>query len=123
MPHSHPPGWSPVSVPELYVFAGSVFAGGDPLARIVEQPRGREVRLRFESSRPVAAALVLYLTEPLRYGPGSKIAVRWNRLDAALDASARTVSASLPPEAVLYYVNLTDDRGCVVSSNLIQLAP
>ena len=120
MKHGHPPGWDPTQVPEIYVFADSVVRGGTSLPRITQQPEGRAPVLYYMSDRPIVEALVIYATEPLRY-ESNRICITWKSISANVDATAGSVSVDLPQDAKVYYINLTDDRGCIVSSCLRSL--
>ena len=71
MHHSHPPGYNPKEVPEIYAFADSVLKGGEPLTKIARQPEGREAVVGYEGARPVVRAEAYYLTGALEYIPGA----------------------------------------------------
>ncbi|MGJ8643778.1 MAG: alpha/beta hydrolase family protein [Luteolibacter sp.] len=127
MRHGHTPGWHPKGVREIYVFADQILKGDKPgLGKITKQPEGRGIEIAYESPAPVTEATVYYLKEKLSYrkkseedkhaGPGT-----WLEMAAAVDAKANSVTATLPGEAVTYYVNLQDERGCQISSVLVEL--
>jgi len=129
LPHGHGAGMDPKRVPEIYVFADHYLKGeGAAMTRVVKQPTGREVLLSYESATPIESATVHYLNEPLTYrkpdgnpdakhsGPGS-----WTALKAKVDAEHSTVQAKLPESAMTYYVNLKDERGCLISSIVVEL--
>lgn len=127
MRHGHPPGWDPKANPEIYVFANQVLKGETPgLGTITKQPEGRNIQVTYESEVPVVEATVHYLKEKLTYrrkketdkhaSPGE-----WLKLPADIDSEAKTVTATLPNEAVTYYMNLKDKRGCLVSSVVVEL--
>ena len=124
MPHSHPPGWQVKSVPEIYAFADHILKRSEPLPRITRQPTGTNVLVKYTSPRPITNATVWYADGPIVYQqPESmKPAFAWHRLDAALNANARTVTANLPTAAKVYYVNVTDERGLMATSRLVLLA-
>jgi len=124
MAHGHRPGYDPASVPELYAFVDSILCGGTPLGRIVQQPAGRNAVLKYESPCAVVSAQLRYRTEPLTYVVDKgryKLEGEWKTADAQVIAKDRTVKADLPDGVVMYYINLRDDRGCILSSNLIQV--
>lgn len=108
MPHAHGgPGESPK---EIHVFAESVVNHGDPLARIRAQGRdGDAVWAKFQSARPIVKAELNYTADT-----GDWKKRLWATLPARLARGRAT--ATLPPNAKFYYLNLTDDRGCVVSA-------
>jgi dienelactone hydrolase len=120
MPHSHPPGWQPKSVPEIYAFADHILKRGEPLPKITRQPTGTNIVVKYSSPRPITNASIWFVDGPIVYqSPESmKSAFTWHRLDGAVDRKTRTVTATLPAEAKSYYVNITDDRGLTASANL-----
>lgn len=130
MPHGHGPGWEEKYVPEIYALADHLLKGtGAPLARITEQPArrdGNQVALRFESAAPIAEATLHALTAPYEYAkPEGKnyfdLATHFEPHPAQIDTANQTVTATLPDACTWYYINLTDNRGCIVSSNLMQV--
>ena len=121
MAHGHRPGYDPASVPELYVFVDSVLVGGTPLGRVTRQPVGRDAVLEYESPCAIVSAEVRYLTEPLAYDAKNKLVSVWKKMDAQVIDKTCTVKATLPEDVQVYYVNLRDDRACILSSNLIQV--
>jgi len=127
MPHGHPPGWRPDEVPEIYVFADQILKGKLPgLGRITRQPSGRNINLSFESDVAIKEATVYYLNEELTYrklkpdakhpSPGA-----WLKMPAEVSEEKHVVQAQLPANARTYYVNLTDARGCIISSALVEM--
>jgi cephalosporin-C deacetylase-like acetyl esterase len=121
MPHGHPPGYNPTAVPEIYVFVDSVLKGTPPLPRIVQQPAGATPVMTYESPSAIRRGDIYFLSEPLAYKPNNELASVWKHADAKVDAEKHTLSATLPADAKAFYMNLTDDRGCVVSSNLVDV--
>ncbi len=130
MPHGHGPGWEEKYVPEIYALADNLLKGtGAGLARITKQPEvvdGRSVVLRYESEAPIASATLYYLTGPLEYAESAEkkhldLVQPFVAAEAQLDSAAGTVTVNLPEGCTWYYINLVDDRGCVVSSNLMGL--
>ncbi len=110
MPHGHGgPGEKPE---EIRAMADAVLRGGKPLARFVAGGReGAGAWATFESAVPVVKAVLHYTLDA---GPWKER--KWQAAPASLDAAAGKVSADLPEAATVYYFNLTDDRGLVVSS-------
>lgn len=123
MPHSHPPGWQLKSVPEIYAFADYILKDGESLPRITRQRVGTNILVKYTSPRPITNAVVWYADGPIVYQqPESmKPAFTWQRLEAALNPKTRTATAALPAAAKAYYVNITDERGLVASSQLVDL--
>ncbi len=114
MPHGHgAAGEGPV---EIFTFADSILKGGEPLPAITGQGReGPSVWAAFTSVRPVVRA-DLNITR----AAGPWVDRLWTALPAAIHPEGR-VTAELPEGVTVYYFNLTDDRGCVVSSEHVEL--
>lgn len=110
MPHGHgPAGENPE---EIRVFADSILKRQKPLARIVEQGvTGDEAWAKFEASVPITRAELAWTKDAGRWQDR-----KWEQLPATIDAGASKVSAKIPTEAKVFYLNLFDDRNCAVSS-------
>jgi dienelactone hydrolase len=110
MPHGHHgPGENPA---EILAFADSIVRQGTPLARIEGQGRhGDRIWARFGSCPPIVSAELLYTRDA-----GAWKDRRWETSPAELDQPARIARATIPPRATVYYLNLTDDQGRVVST-------
>lgn len=110
MPHGHGgPGENPE---EIRAMADSFLRAGKPLARVLATGReGRRAWARFQSAVPVVKAVLHYTLDA---GPWKER--KWQEAPAVLDAAAGEVSADLPEGSTVYFFNLTDDRGLVVSS-------
>jgi hypothetical protein len=109
MGHSHPHGWAPQ---EIGVFMDSVLCGGEPLPRLRDQGRdGSKVWAICESVRPIAKA-ELCATRALGHWTDRK----WNIYPARYDAASGRIEADLPPFATAWFLNVFDDRNCVVST-------
>jgi len=130
MPHGHGAGWEVNMVPEIYALADHLLKGtGAPLARITKQPEAAEggaVVLHYECEQPITSATLNYLTGPLEYAQSDEkkhldLVQPFTALDAEIDAAAKTVTVALPVGVTWYYINLLDDRGCIVSSNLVEV--
>jgi dienelactone hydrolase len=128
MPHGHGPGWDPALIPEMYVLADHLLKGtGAPLARITAQPANAsdgQVVMGYESVQPIVKADLYSLAGALVYAESEAkkyldLVTPFERSDAEVDTTANTVTATLPAGCQWYYINLVDDRGCIVSSNLM----
>ena len=109
MPHAHMPGANPK---EISVMADSLFRKGVPLARIARSGReGLNVWAVFKNKAPIAKAELNYTTDT---GPWQNR--KWETIPAVLNAKAGKVSARLPKETAVYYLNLVDNRDLVVST-------
>ena len=109
MPHGHKAGWRPK---EIYAFADSLLKGGKPLAKITASGRRkREAWATFTSAVPIVKAELNYTKDTGRWQKR-----KWQAAPAAIDAKANKVTAELPEGAGVYYLNLIDARGLVVST-------
>jgi hypothetical protein len=110
MPHGH--GDAGEGPAETFAFADSILRGGDALTRISGQGRdGAQAWATYDGVRPVVKAELAWTADRGKW-PERK----WDALPAQLDAAAHRVGATLPPGASVWYLNLFDDRGCVVST-------
>jgi len=112
MPHGHgPAGEAPK---EIWDFADSILQRGVPLARFTSQGRqGDTVWATFRTRRSIVRAELNYTRDG---GP-------WpDRLweSVAATVSQGKVTAALPPGTRVYYLNLFDDRDCVVSTEHVE---
>jgi dienelactone hydrolase len=110
MPHGHSgPGERPE---EIRAFADHIVGAGQPLASIHRQGRnGRKAWAGYRASVPLERAELLYTTQTGKWQDRLWIAV-----PAEVDSSGKRVSAVLPEGVTVYYFNLIDRRGLVVSS-------
>jgi len=114
MPHGHGPGWAPE---EIYLFADSILRGGEPLARIVEQQReGMAVSARVECPVALERAELVYTC-----ATGIWPERQWEAAPAEIDGE--TIRATLPEATAVYFLNVIDARGLVVSTEYEDLAP
>jgi dienelactone hydrolase len=109
MPHGHGgPGENPE---EIHAFADSILMGGKPLARITGQGRdGTKVWATCEAAAPVVKAELMVTRDVGKWQDRN-----WEALPAAVEPRGK-VTATLPDGAAVWYLNLEDDRGCVVST-------
>ncbi len=116
MPHGH--GDAGEAPPEVFAFADSVLTGGAPLLRISGQGRrGAAVWASYAGARALAKAELNWTADR---GPWP--ARVWQAVPADTSAPGM-VTATLPAGCSACYLNLFDDRGCVVSSEHDELAP
>lgn len=111
MKHGHSPAWEVI---ENGIFVDAVLKPGPespPLAHLKDMQRVADrVTARFESARPIVKAELLYTTDTSAWPNRT-----WQISPMQLDEGE--CSGTLPTSAPLaYFVNLTDDRGAVVSS-------
>ena len=108
MPHGHGPGWAPE---EIYAFADSILRDGTPLPRVTEQGRdGDDVWMTVESETALEAAQLLYTKSTDENWPDRE----WETAPAEIDGGR--VRATLPEGVAVYFLNVTDERGLLASS-------
>jgi dienelactone hydrolase len=117
MPHGHgPAGEGPE---EIRALADSILRNGKPLARIASQSRkGDQLTVTFESRMPITKAELNFTKDT---GVWQKR--NWETIPAALDTAKRRAAATIPAGATVFYLNLTDTQGLVVSSEHIEAKP
>lgn len=111
MPHTH----GPVSeeAGEIYAFAQSIVGGGAPLVKVDGQGRERDrAWVGFKASWPLKRAELNFTRDGGRWQDR-----RWETLPAEI--AGNRVSADIPAGAVVYYFNLVDSDGLIVSSEHI----
>ena len=114
MGHGQQDGWQPK---EIYAFADSKLKGGTPLIQCGKQgSKGEKIWTAYASSLPVVSAALNYTIDS-----GAWKDRKWQTIDAQVDAAAKRVTASLPTGTTAYYFNLTDNRGCFVSTEHIDM--
>ncbi|MBT3376495.1 MAG: prolyl oligopeptidase family serine peptidase [Lentisphaerae bacterium] len=115
MPHGH--GGLGENPEEIHVFADSFLKDGVPLARIIRQDlNGNTLRVEFEAEGPVVRAELIY-TRAHGFWQDRK----WNTAPAELNVEEGWAESQLPAETTVCYMNLIDDRDCVVSSRHMEL--
>ncbi|NUP98522.1 MAG: acetylxylan esterase [Armatimonadetes bacterium] len=113
MPHGH--GAAGEGPKEIHVFADSILKGGPPLPRITAQGQeGTTAWATFESPVKVVRA-ELNITRDR----GKWQERKWDALPATL--AGNRASAALPDGVTVYYLNLFDERDCVVSTEHVEL--
>ncbi len=114
MPHGHGgPGENPA---EIAAFANAIVGQGRPLATIEAHGRDDDrVWARFRSDATIVKAEILYTEDG-----GAWKDRRWERASAEVDVAARTASATVPLKAKVYYLNLIDERGLIVSTEHLE---
>ena len=108
MPHGHIPGQTPK---EIFAMAESLFTNGVPLARIIKIGRDDLNAWAFVESDVTIQTAELNFTTDIGKWQDRK----WQTIPAVWDAASGKVSAALPEATAVYYFNLIDNRGLVVS--------
>jgi dienelactone hydrolase len=117
MPHGH--GGAGENPEEIHAFADSFLQGGKPLATVAKQGRdGRNAWVEFAAASPIKTAELQYTK-----ATGQWRDRLWEAAPATLDEKAKRVTAELPEGVTVYYFNLVDDRGLVVSSQHVEVSP
>ncbi len=110
MPHGH--GGAGENPAEIHAFAESLLNGGLPLAQIAGQGRnGETLWATYQSQVPIVHAELNYTCQT-----GSWKERKWETVPATVDAANCRVTAKLPQGVTVYYLNLIDDRGLIVST-------
>ena len=109
MPHSHEEGWKPE---EIFAFANQVVSSGTPLTRVLSQARDQQrAWIKFKSKTPVVRAELLYTPDN-----GIWKDRQWLAIPAQIIPGKAMVQATLPAGVRIFFFNLIDARGLVVSS-------
>jgi len=111
MPHGH--GEAGENPEELRAFADSFCLGGKPLARLKRQEhKGRMLRAQFDSPVPLKTAELLFTKDETGPWPQRN----WQAQPMLLSGS--DASAAIPTDTVACFLNVTDARGCIVSTEI-----
>ena len=115
MPHAHGgPGENPE---EIHSFAEFHLNNGIPLTQIKEQGReGNHAWTDYESTSQVVKAELNFTK-----AEGVWRNREWASIPAEIGSEENQVSALLPEESRVYYFNLTDERGLVVSTEHVEV--
>lgn len=109
LPHNHNAGAEP---PEIGVFADSVVKQGKPLVTVLEDGKIQDtVSVRHEGI-PIVRAELIYTADVGKPWPDRV----WKSLPAHVTGDVTT--AQIPSGAKYYYINLIDNRDCVVSTEI-----
>lgn len=114
MPHGH--GAAGEGPEEIHIFADSILCGGDPLPKFTGTGRdGNTVWATFETKVPIERAELTYTK-----ATGAWKERLWESVPATIENGK--ITAALPEGVTVYYVNIFDKRGCVVSTEHVELA-
>jgi dienelactone hydrolase len=110
MPHGH--GAAGENPPEIHAFAENFLNGGAPLAKVTGQGRrGTEAWASYESSLPIVRAELNFTRDEGRWQQR-----KWETVPATLAPAAHRATVQLPAGVKVYYLNLIDSRGLIVST-------
>lgn len=117
MPHGH--GAAGENPEEIRVFADSLLMGKKPLPLVKGLSRqGNRLTALFASEVPVVRAELCFTKSTGRWQDRE-----WLTSPAVISSESGKVEAELPSGAVVAYLNLFDERDCVVSSRHLELQP
>ena len=110
MPHGHgPAGENPE---EILAMANTLLRQGPPLAKITGQGRdGAKVWATFDMKSKAAKAELNFTRDTGKWQDR-----KWETVPALLVADQQRITAELPVDALVYYLNLVDEQGLVVST-------
>jgi dienelactone hydrolase len=110
MPHGH--GGAGENPEEIRVFADSILKTGKSLPVVRTQGReGKEAWLTYESKTPLVTAELVFTKDQGKWQDRV-----WESMPAAIEENTHKISASIPEDTKVFYINMTDERGCLVSS-------
>jgi dienelactone hydrolase len=109
MKHGHADGAKPE---EIFAYAKANLLGGQPLIRIKNQGVSQDGAwaVYARQAKPVKAELCF------TRDTGKWQNRKWETLPAAIDEKSRRVTAQLPDSVRVFYLNLADTRGLIVST-------
>jgi dienelactone hydrolase len=115
MPHGH--GGAGENPEEILAYAESFFNGGKPLATVADQGRKEnDVWVTYKSDVPIIKAELNFTCDT-----GIWKQRKWETIPASPNAAEHKASARLPAGAKVYYLNLIDERGLIVSSEHVEV--
>ena len=110
MPHGH--GGAGENPKEIHAFANSILRDGVPLAEITLQGGNRDhIWAKYKSTNPIVRAELSY-TRDL----GSWEQREWLSKPVSVDTPDSEITAILPPDSKVCYLNLIDEMGLTVST-------
>ena len=115
MPHGHgPAGENPE---EIRVFADEILRKDQPLPRIItsEVEQDKYV-VKYKTEVKIKKAELCYTEDR-----GMWQERNWQAIDASIDIERHQVTSAIPNKATVYYLNLIDERDCVVSTEHVEV--
>jgi dienelactone hydrolase len=117
MAHGH--GGAGENPKEILAFADSVLRGGPKLAKVEKAAfDGKSLSAKFTTDRRVVSAELNYTAA----GDGPWQKREWKTIGGVVDATAGRAYAVVPDDARVFYLNLVDADGCVVSTEHVERA-
>ena len=114
MPHGHgPPGENPE---EIHIYANQILRQEKPLLKFTDQGlTGAEAWGTFKTDVPITKGELAFTKDVGKWQDR-----KWESLPAQVDQAAGRITAKVPDDAKVFYLNLYDDRNCVVSTQHIE---
>jgi hypothetical protein len=110
MPHGH--GAAGENPEEIHVFANQILRQGPPLATITDQGHSsEEAWATFQAQVPITTAELAFTRDAGKWQDRN-----WEQIPAQIDLAAGRLTAPIPADAKVFYLNLFDDRQCAVST-------
>ncbi|MHC4641793.1 MAG: alpha/beta hydrolase family protein [Planctomycetota bacterium] len=111
MPHGHQQGWAPE---EIGLFVDEHLKNGIALPEILGPKRAiNRIHARVKSKTKVVFGILHYTT-----GKGPINKREWQRISGRIEGSS-VVTAPPPEDATIWFLTVADERGAVVSSEVI----
>ena len=111
MPHGHQQGWAPN---EIGLFIDEHLKNGPPLPKILRpQSRNNRIRATVKAETKLISAALHYTA-----GTGPINKRKWQTVSGYLEGSSIVITP-LPQEATVWFLTVNDERGVVVSSEII----
>lgn len=115
MKHGHLPGWAPKTI---YAFADYVVKKGTPPTK-TEFIKRNKSKVLYEYQGDVNKVFLYYTTKTADWGSDN---YKWIQYLARLSDDKKTISASLPKNAVAYFINTINSEGIMYSSPMKMVA-
>jgi dienelactone hydrolase len=111
MSHGHTAGWLPQ---EIGLFIDSVIKDGTPLP-VLDVPghKDRTVSVSYSATLRLKSAALHYTTDS-----GRLLDRKWKSVAATIDGTS-VGTESLPDDAMIWFLSVTDERGAMVSSEIV----
>ena len=114
MPHGH--GAAGENPEEIHAFANSILRQDKPLATITEQGlSAEEAWATFKSEVPITKGELAFTRDTGKWQDR-----KWEQIPAEVDLKTNRVTAKIPTDAKVFYLNLFDERQCAVSTQHVE---
>jgi dienelactone hydrolase len=111
MPHGHQQGWAPI---EIGLFIDEHLKNGPPLPKILRpQYRNNRIRAKVKAETKLISAALHYTA-----GTGPINKRKWQTVSGHLEGSS-IVTTPPPGEPTVWFLTVKDERGVVVSSEIV----